>query len=55
MERNKHLKDLIVKRLKELKNQKHRFFTKFYYQGVLAEKDKKNQENNENNEKKDNY
>ena len=43
-ERNKHLKDLVVKRLKELKNIKHHYFTKFYYQGKLAEQERINKE-----------
>ena len=43
-ERNKHLKDLVVKRLKELKNIKHHYFMKFYYQGKLAEQERINEE-----------
>ena len=43
-ERNKHLKDLVVKRLKELRNIKHHYFMKFYYQGKLVEQEKINEE-----------
>ena len=39
-ERNKHLKDLFEKRVKERKNELHRLFTKFYYQGILIAKEK---------------
>ena len=56
-ERNKQLKDLVVKRLKEMKNEMHKIFTKFYYQGLLVAKQEKkepepvtisgNEENNE--------
>ena len=38
LERKKHLKDLVTKRLKEVKNDFHKMFTKFYYQGKLLEK-----------------
>ena len=40
-ERNKQLKDLVVKRLKEMKNEMHKIFTKFYYQGLLVAKQEK--------------
>ena len=59
-ERNKQLKDLVVKRLKEIKHDMHKAFTKFYYQGLLVakheNKENKNSEeikisgNEENNE-----
>ena len=51
LEKKKHLKDLVSKRLKEVKNDFHKMFTKFYYQGLLVEKTKKqNEESNEGNE-----
>ena len=50
LEKKKHLKDLVTKRLKEVKNDFHKMFTKFYYQGVLAEKERKKNEESENNE-----
>lgn len=51
LEKKKHLKDLVSKRLKEIKNDFHKMFTKFYYQGLLVEKTKKqNEESNEGNE-----
>ena len=51
LEKKKHLKDLVSKRLKEMKNEFHKMFTKFYYQGVLVEKErKKNEELSGNNE-----
>ena len=55
-ERNKQLKDLVVKRLKEIRNDMHKAFTKFYYQGLLVAKheNKENKENKENLENKDN-
>ena len=59
-ERNKHLKDLVVKKLKDIKNDMHKVFTKFYYQGLLIAKQENkepetikisgNEENNEINE-----
>ena len=44
LEKKKHLKDLVTKRLKEIKNDFHKMFTKFYYQGVLVEKERKKNE-----------
>jgi len=38
LEKKKHLKNLVTKRLKEMKNDFHKMFTKFYYQGKLLEK-----------------
>lgn len=49
IEKQKHLKDLVTKRIKEIQNEFHKMFTKFYYQGLLMEKSK-----NENNEKEEN-
>ena len=40
-ERNKQLKDLVLKRLKDIKNEMHKIFTKFYYQGLLVAKKQK--------------
>jgi hypothetical protein len=45
-ERNKHLKDLFDKKVKERKNELHRLFTKFYYQGILVAKEKSQKANN---------
>jgi hypothetical protein len=50
LEKKKHLKDLVSKRLKEIKNDFHKMFTKFYYQGLLVEKMKKENEETGNNE-----
>ena len=44
LEKKKHLKDLVSKRLKDIKNEFHKMFTKFYYQGRLLEKTKKQNE-----------
>ena len=38
-EKKKKMKDLIIKKLKAVKNDMHKFFTKFYYQGKLVEKE----------------
>jgi len=51
LEKKKQLKDLVLRRFKEIKNDFHKLFTKFYYQGLLAEKSKQNEESkHENNE-----
>ena len=42
------LKDIIKKKMKEMKNDFHQLFTKLYYQGLLLEKSK-----NQNDEKKE--
>ena len=54
LEKHKLLKDIINKKMKEMQNNFHQMFTKFYYQGLLLEKsknqnDEKNEENKENN------
>ena len=43
-EKKKHLKGIVTKRLKELKNEMSKAFTKFYYQGLLIQKEKEKQE-----------
>ena len=51
LDKKKKLKDLMIKRFKEVKNDFHKMFTKFYYQGLLEEKTKKqNEESNEGDE-----
>ena len=35
LKRNKHLKDLVYNKIKEKINRFHRYFTKFYYKGLL--------------------
>ena len=54
LEKHKLLKDIINKKMKEMQNNFHQMFTKFYYQGLLLEKSKnqnyeKKEENKENN------
>jgi len=49
IERQKHLKELVLKKIKEMENEFHQMFTKFYYQGRLLEKSK-----NQNDEKESN-
>lgn len=43
LERQKHLKEIVLKRVKENKNAFHKIFTKFYYQGRLIEKENENE------------
>ena len=41
VDRDKHLKELVTKRLKDMKNEMKKMFMKFFYQGKLLEKNKK--------------
>ena len=45
-ERQKHLKDLVTKRIKQRQNELHQLFTKFFYQGKLWEKTLENKQVN---------